>query len=90
MEMEMTSENIGNLIGDFIWDFGQQFFIETAEGNFVWNDPAYNGDGKIHRYHGTMENFFPEPLYGRDKGKHYINDYCGENLVIGEDIYPKK
>ena len=27
----------------FTWGFGKEFFLETDEGNFVWNDPDYQG-----------------------------------------------
>jgi hypothetical protein len=26
-------------VASFTWDFGQNFFLETSEGNFVWSDP---------------------------------------------------
>jgi len=68
------------LIGDFTWCWGNSFFIETHEGNFVWKDPAYNGDNSIVSYDGSLEDFLKENNleYGRDKGTHIIGDYIGD------------
>jgi len=42
----MTRESFLNLVGEFTWDFGNKFYIETKIGNFVWStfDPDYNGN----------------------------------------------
>lgn len=80
---KMTKEKLMNMVGEFTWNFGQQFFIETSEGNFIWNDPDYNGDNTIRKYNGSLQDYFGKS-FGRDKGKHYIKDYCGENFTYIE------
>jgi hypothetical protein len=79
----MNKEILKNLIGEFTWDFGQKFFIETAEGNFIYSDPDYNGDNTIRPYKGTLKEFF-KGSYGRDKGKHFIEAYCGSEFTYVE------
>jgi hypothetical protein len=74
-------DNLLDREGDFTWDFGQNFFIETSIGNFIWSDPDYNGDNTIKPFKGTIQEYF-EPSYGRDKGKHIIRNYCGDDVKI--------
>lgn len=71
-----------DLIADFTWDYGKEFFLETSEGNFVWSDPDHNGDNTINPFKGTYEDWLKENgiPYGRDKGKHKIRDFCGDNV----------
>lgn len=75
----MTREELGNLVGEFTWLFGQEFFIETPKGNFIWSDPDYQGSGQIREYKGGLGRYLKETgvPYGRDKGKHIISEYCG-------------
>lgn len=80
----MTKEILADMMGDFTWDFGQKFFIETSVGNFVWSDPDYNGDGFIERYNGTIQSWFGGS-YGRDKGTHRIGSYCGNFTYIEDE-----
>ena len=76
----MTKEELGNLVGEFTWLFGQEFFIETSKGNFLWSDPEYGGSGEIREYNGELGKYLKEVgvPYGRDKGKHVISAYCGD------------
>ena len=75
----MTKEEIGNLIGSFTWNFGDEFLIETNKGNFTWSDPEYNGNGILKKFTGNYESWCKKNHipFGRDKGKHKISDYCG-------------
>ena len=70
--------------GDFCWDYGQHFFIETKKGNFIWSDPGYSGDNTIIPYHGTLGDYCKEHHlpYLRDKGHHSIKGYCGDKVKI--------
>ena len=71
-------------VGNFTWLWGQYFFIETNHNNYVWSDPEYGGDDTIRPYDGSLEKFCNElniPL-GRDKGRHVIRDYCGDDVQI--------
>jgi hypothetical protein len=77
----MTKEKILDLIGEFTWDFGNSFFIETAEGNFIWRDPDYNGDNSIRQTNQSAKEYFGKG-FGRSKGKHYIKSYCGTDIVF--------
>jgi hypothetical protein len=72
--------------GDFTWDFGCQFFIETSKGNYIWSDPDYNGDNTIKKFSGTINDYFnhPDIAWGRDKGRHIIRNYCGDDVKIVE------
>lgn len=79
-----------NKFGHFTWNFGQEFFIETDSGNYVWKDPDYQGDNTIVSYVGSyMEwcktNKIP---FGRDKGHHKIKEYCGD-VTLQESILGK-
>ena len=65
-----------DLVGSFTWDFGQRFFIETSEGNFVWSDPSYGGDNTIKPFAGSYDEWIGDS-FGRDKGQHVIRDYVG-------------
>lgn len=75
----MTREEVANLVGEFTWDFGQEFFIETKQGNFVWSDPDYNGSGELRPYSGSYDKWIKRGM-GRSKGLHRIGDYCGDFL----------
>ena len=76
----MTKAKVGGLVGEFTWCFGQQFFIETVQGNFTWNDPEYDGDGVIKPFNGSYKDWLKKMdiPFGRGKGKHIIKDYCGD------------
>jgi len=67
-------EKLAETVGKFTWDFGQNFFIETEFGNFVWSDPSYDGDNTIIRFNGSV--------YGRNKGEYMIGDFCGKDFVF--------
>jgi hypothetical protein len=70
-----------DMFGQFTWNYGNRFFIETAEGNFVWSDPDYpGGNNTILPFQGDYEKWcrVENIPYGRDKGYHKIGDYCGK------------
>lgn len=71
-------------VAHFIWDFGQEFFLETEHGNYIWSDPDYDGDNTLRKTHLSYDMWIGD-MYGRDKGTHYIEDYCGPNVKIIED-----
>lgn len=82
---KLTKEQIGDLVGDFTWDFGNKFFIETNKGNFVWSDPDYHGGTNIITpFNGSIKEFFKDS-YGRDKGTHVIKDYCRDFIYGSEE-----
>lgn len=78
----MTKEDLGNLVGHFTWSFGQEFFIETEQGNFVWSDPDYNGT--IRTFKGNYHTWVKQINipYGRNKGHHIIKQYCGDFILV--------
>ena len=81
----MVGEITQDTSGKFTWDFGQSFFIETEIGNFIWNDPDYGGDNTLSKTDLTYQEWidpYNEGLYGRDKGTHFVLDYCGPNVKI--------
>ena len=73
-----------NTIADFTWMWDDKFFLETSEGNFVWSDSDYQGDNTIVPFNGTIADYCEQTMisFGRDKGKHTIRGYCGEDVVI--------
>jgi hypothetical protein len=85
----MTKEEVLGLVGEFTWTFGDEFFVETAKGNFIWSDPDYNGDNTLTRYDGSWDDYRlsgSRLQYGRDKGKHFISAYCGDEVVVVDRI----
>lgn len=83
--MKMTREYIANLWGDFLWDFGTNFLIETDSGNFIWSDPDYGGDNTIRQFSGVIKDFLGSAPFGRDKGSHIIGDYCKDFTFVNEE-----
>lgn len=83
----MTKDEILQLDGNFTWMFGNEFFIETEKGNFIWSDPDYEG-GTNTVTPTTMD--YTEYVkasnvpFGRDKGVHNIERYCGPDIIIVE------
>ena len=68
---------------EFAWDFGQRFLLKTPDGrHFVWSDPEYNGDNTIKPFQGNPRNFAAPGHGGRDKGSHFVCDYCGPNVTF--------
>lgn len=85
----MTREEFLNLIGDFSWNYGNKFFIETSFGNFTWSDPEYfGGTNQIRPFKGTCFDFIKIQgiPYLRDKGKKSILDFCGEDVELCFDL----
>ena len=68
----------------FTWDFGQKFLVKVGTGDavqcFAWSDPEYGGDNTIRPYKGNPLNFTHVGFCGRDKGHHFIVDYCGPDV----------
>lgn len=69
-------------VATFTYCWGMYFFLETEKGNFVWEDPQYGGDNTITPYNGDLDQFLGNIPYGRSKGIHAIEAYCGSNVVI--------
>ena len=80
----VTKEEFLNVVGEFTWMWGMDFFIETDVGNFIWKDPDYQGDNTIRRYNGSYNDYLKEfdIDFGRDKGKHMISEYCGTEFKL--------
>lgn len=76
----MTKNEIENLRGNFSWNFGDELFIETDKGNFVWSDPEYEGDNTLYLFNGSYEDYLKQEniSFCRDKGTHLIKNYCGD------------
>jgi hypothetical protein len=73
-----------DIVGHFTWSYGERFFIETSEGNFVWSDPDYDGDNTLRRFHGGYSDWCKDVgiPYGRDKGRHVLRMYCGDDVKV--------
>ena len=50
----------------------------------MWSDPAYGGNNTIRPYRGSIKDYCKElgVACGRDKGRHIIEEYCGDKVVI--------
>lgn len=77
----MSEQEVRNLIGEFTWDFGNCFFIETMKGNFLYRSPSYGGDGVVRRTSKTLDDYL-SGNHGRCKGTHFIADFCGEQVPV--------
>lgn len=71
-------------VATFTWSFGHVFFMETAKGNYEWSDPDYQGDNTIRPFKGTYKDWLKRRgiPFGRDKGTHTIDGYCGTEVSI--------
>ncbi len=80
----MDREKFLECVGDFTYCWGADFFIETEFGNFHWKDPDYNGDNTITPFDGNLDAFYKKlgVPFGRDKGKHFVKDYCGTDFKL--------
>ena len=88
LEKKLNYEELGNLTGEFCWDFGHFFFIETVSGNFLWSDPDYGGNNEIKAFIGDftkVRKYLGVPMM-RDKGTHRIKDYCPGFVWKGNKI----
>lgn len=80
--MELSKEEVGKLYGRFTWTWGKEFFIETSEGNFIYSDPDYGGDNTLRSVDASYKEWSEPYSFGRDKGRHYITDFCGESFQL--------
>lgn len=71
--------------GSFTWNYGNEFLIETKDGNYTWSDPSYHGGtNEIKRYTGDYKKWCEDNNipFGRDKGSHMIKTYCGDKVTF--------
>ena len=80
----MTPERFSKLIGKFTWNYSCFYFIETAEGNFTYSCPDYNGTGEVKPFNGSSKDFFGN-LWGRHKGVHVIEDFLSHGWYLNTD-----
>lgn len=68
----------------FSWGFSDEFFLETAKGNFIWSDPDYQGNNTIRPFPCNHTDWCKAYKidFSRDKGRHTIEDYCGKDVKI--------
>lgn len=86
----MKIEDVLDEIADITYMWGCHFFLETSLGNFIWQDPDYEGDNTISLFLGNYHQAcaFLEIPYGRGKGQHVVRAYCGSKLTLGPDLTP--
>jgi hypothetical protein len=82
--MFATTDDILNQVGRFTRLHGWVFFIETPLGNFVWNDPVVNGDGRLILTNISLENYTQtlEVSPTSFKQNYRLRDFCGEKTVV--------
>lgn len=69
----------------FTWNFGNEFFLESANGNYTWSDPSYHGGtNEIKKFNGTYKEWCEQNNipFGRCKGYHTVKDYCGDKVIF--------
>jgi hypothetical protein len=69
----------------FTWNYGNEFFLESSEGNYTWSSPDYHGGtNEIKKFNGTYKEWCEQNNipFGRDKGHHKIRDYCGDKVIF--------
>lgn len=73
-----------NDTAEFLWSFHDKWLLVTEQGNFVWSDPEYSGDGTIRSFSGSPKDFCKAERipYTRGKGTHVIGSYCGPDVKI--------
>ena len=76
----ITKEQLSRSIGRFTWGFSYYFFIETAIGDFVWEERG----NTITQVNYKLVDWVKinEIPFGRDKGSHIIGEYCGDFILV--------
>ena len=85
----MTREEFLNQKAEFIWMFNKDWFVKTKTGNFIWSDPDYpGGNNTFAPFPGDYKEACKHcgASYGRDKGMHIISEYCGNDIVILDNL----
>lgn len=77
----MKRDDILTCLAEFTWDFGNKFFVETELGNFVWSDPSYQGDNSFTQTAMSFDEWI-NGSFGRSKGHHLVERYCGDQIKI--------
>lgn len=77
----MTKEEVLEVVGEFTWNFGTDFFVETPVGRFVWSSPEYGGTDTLCRYRCTYDEWIA-PDFGRAKGMHTLYAFCGDTFTF--------
>lgn len=88
---KITREQFLQAEAEFSWGFREHFFVETPYGNFVWSCPSYYGMNTFRVFYGNHDDWLTASGldFSRDKGKHFIEDYCGTEIdIIVDDQYP--
>lgn len=80
----MSKEKLLNLKGSFTYAWGNTFHIETSEGCFEWKAPDYPGGDNTIRSAPSYDKWIKLQGvgFGRDRGEHYIKDYCGTEFTF--------
>jgi hypothetical protein len=79
--MTQDIEQLLNTVAEFTWNFNMYFYVDTGTRWFIYSDPDYNGDGSLVETKQSYSEWI-KPIYGRDKGKHVIKNYCEVSKVV--------
>lgn len=77
-------------LATFAWSFHYRFFLETTlAGNYVWNDPDYDGDNVITPFAGSSKDFCRNinVPFLREKGTNTVGQYCGPSVILKDGNY---
>ena len=86
--MRYHKSDILNSVAEFTWFFNDLFYVEVYHhcGNFIWSDPDYGGDNSFRHTNLTYEQYLNKHagfgFWGRDKGRHTVQSYCGSHIVV--------
>ena len=85
----LTCEELKDMVGEFSWNYGRRFFIQTAKGHFICEESDDNGN-EIRPFNGSFRQWIKwEAIpYSMDKGQHTVGEYCGDFKYNPEPINP--
>ena len=77
----MTRDELMQQTGSFHWDFSSKFFIQTSQGNWVWQDPVNGGNNTLTPFKGSLQDF---------ESTYWEGFQCNleGNYVIGDRVHP--
>lgn len=82
----LTRQQILDLEGTFISNFGSKYYVETEFGypNFIYSDPDSGGDNTLVQTSLTDEEWLAveDIPYGRDKGSYVIDHFVDADITI--------
>lgn len=89
----ITLEEVLELNSKVTWNFANEYFFETREGNFIWSCPEYpGGDNTLRKVDRSYDDWISDKgrnrsTIGRSKGIQFIGRYLGKGKEKKEYDY---